>query len=1123
MPMSSQPGNQDRPDVKPLSSLPRLNPNPVIEIDPSGGVTFLSDGATRALESLGRNASPDVFLPQDMDEILAALKRRERAVFRREVRVGDRVFDESICIAPEHDAVGIYATDITERKLAETALLTQRNRAQDYLDVAGVMLVAMDTTGRVTLINRRGCEVLGWPDQEALGRNWFETFLPERTRTATRTVFRQLLAGEPVGPEYSETIVLTRSGEERLIAWHDRLLRDEAGNVTGILSSGEDVTERRRAEQELRRQTALLRALVESPPDIIIFALDRSYRYTTFNANHAREMKMVYGVDIGVGMNMLDIINIPEVRAKARQSLDRALAGESFTEVEVQPGLDIWYEFNWSPIHAPDGSVNGLTAFIHDITQRKRAETALMESEAKYRLVVETAGEAIAMVQDGKVVFANSHASEMSGYAREELLTRSFIDFILPEDRALVADRYRRRLTGKDAPGPYEARIVDRNGATHHLEINAVSMEWKGRPATLHFFADVTRRKQAEAALIESELKYRRVFETSNDAMMLLDSERFFDCNEATLRVFGCSTRDEFLGKHPAEVSPPVQLDGRQSRVAADENMAAALRDGRNYFEWLHRRADGSVFPADVLLTPLDFQGRTVLQATVRDISARKQADHALSESEERYRRLVADMGEGIGVGDADERFTFANRAAEELFGVPAGGLVGRSLLEFLDTGQAGFVHRQTARRRAGGTSSYELEITRPDGTKRTTLITSSPQYDTEGNYTGAFGIFHDITARRQAEQQARTERDKLRRILDAVPDGAYVVGQDYELQYLNPALLARGGPVNSRKCFDYFHGRAEPCPGCANPHVFAGAATRREYTTRQGGVTYDIQDVPITGDDGRPARLVFMRDITARKRAEAELAKHREHLEELVRDRTAELEAANRELEAFSYSVSHDLRAPLRAIDGFTQILLDDCGPQLDAAARGHLGAVSAGARQMAELIDDLLSLARIARLPLERRPVDLSELARTIAGELRGAEPARQIELVVQNGMTAPADPVLTAMVLRNLLGNAWKFTSRHTTARIEFGETRVNGERVWFVRDDGAGFEMAYVSQLFAPFRRLHTEHDFPGSGIGLAIVRRIVQRHGGRAWIEAEVEKGATCRFTLEPASKEAQGA
>jgi light-regulated signal transduction histidine kinase (bacteriophytochrome) len=251
------------------------------------------------------------------------------------------------------------------------------------------------------------------------------------------------------------------------------------------------------------------------------------------------------------------------------------------------------------------------------------------------------------------------------------------------------------------------------------------------------------------------------------------------------------------------------------------------------------------------------------------------------------------------------------------------------------------------------------------------------------------------------------------------------------------------------------------------------------------------------------------------------ELVRHREHLEELVRERTVELEAANRELEAFSYSVSHDLRAPLRAIDGFTQALVEDCGTQLDAKARAHLDRVCSAARRMAQLIDDLLDLARIARLPLERKEVDLSELVRNIAAELKRTAPDRRVKFAIPDGLTAAADPVLAEMVLRNLLGNAWKFTSKHPTARIEFGTTRGSREPVFFVRDDGVGFDMAYADKLFVPFQRLHTEHEFRGSGVGLAIVERIVRRHGGRVWFEAEVNGGATCWFTLEPAPKEAE--
>ena len=1049
MPMSRRPGNQDQPDRGRGASFPQLNPNPIIGVDSSGHVTFLNDGATRALECIGKDASPDVFLPKDMDEILAALKRHERATFRREATVGDRVFEESIHVTPEHDAVGIYATDITEHQQAEEAL---------------------------------------------------------------------------------------RASEERF-----------------------------------------------------------------------------------------------------RRAFEDSGAGKLLT------GLD------------------------------------------------------------GRLLRVNRAFAAMLGYTVVELQSLKFAAITHPDDVALSLKVLSRLQSGTEGSARFEKRYLHKNGSVVWADLSTVLLrDAAGRPD--HFVADVqniTGRKQAETALAESEFTYRRVFESSNDAMVLFESGKFLDCNETALRMFGYATRDEFLGKDVEAISPPRQADGRESRSAVEEHTVTAFRNGRDFFEWLQQRPDGTVFPVDVLLTPLEYRGQKVLQATVRDISDRKQAEAALSESEERYRRLVAEMGEGIGVGDADERFSFVNRAAEELFGVPRGGLVGRNLLEFLDAEQTETVRRETARRRTGKTDSYDLEITRPDGTKRTALVTSTPRFDAHGNFAGSFGIFRDITEWRHAERQVQAERDQWRRVLDAIPDGAYVVGQDYALQYVNPSLLARAGPVNGRKCYRYFHGRTEPCPDCANPQVFAGGTTRREYTTRRGGVTFDIQDVPVAGHEGRPARLVFMRDVTERKRAgerdrqhledtallrdtalgfitldpdadiyryiaqrlarlageayivvnsydatrgefsvraiegigesaevvlkllgrppvgmtfkltpeelhdyssstlmkiegglpalsfgklpkvvvaavesvfglgeiyamsfywqekvlgtvniimhrdvplrnpamvEAfvnqaaialqrkidadELDRHRAHLEELVRDRTAELEVANQELEAFSYSVSHDLRAPLRAIDGFTQTLLEDCGPQLDTDARGRLDRVSAAARRMAELIDELLNLARVTRLPLERKPVDLSETARAIATELRHSAPGRPVEFVIANGLTAPADPVLAAMVLRNLIGNAWKFTSRHATARIEVGETRCDGKRTWYVRDDGAGFDMAYVDQLFAPFQRLHSSSEFPGSGIGLAIVHRIVRRHGGRVWIEAEVNKGTTCRFTLEPASRRA---
>ncbi len=264
---------------------------------------------------------------------------------------------------------------------------------------------------------------------------------------------------------------------------------------------------------------------------------------------------------------------------------------------------------------------------------------------------------------------------------------------------------------------------------------------------------------------------------------------------------------------------------------------------------------------------------------------------------------------------------------------------------------------------------------------------------------------------------------------------------------------------------------------------------------------------------EGRDVVMANVRDVTERERLLHALREWADTLESRVAERTAALQAANRELEAFSYSVSHDLRAPLRSIDGFSKVLLERYGALLDARGRDYLRRVRAAAQRMGQLIDDLLGLSRIGRREMRREVVDLSALAAEILAELREREPARSVETVIAPDVTAEGDPELLSIVVTNLLDNAWKFTREREIARIEFGVTVRDHQRAYFIRDNGAGFDMAYVDKLFSPFQRLHTEAEFPGTGIGLAIVQRIIHRHGGAVWAESAVGEGATFTFTL----------
>lgn len=262
---------------------------------------------------------------------------------------------------------------------------------------------------------------------------------------------------------------------------------------------------------------------------------------------------------------------------------------------------------------------------------------------------------------------------------------------------------------------------------------------------------------------------------------------------------------------------------------------------------------------------------------------------------------------------------------------------------------------------------------------------------------------------------------------------------------------------------------------------------------------------------------FILKRQVRSKTRelaeANLELRKHHDQLKSLVEERTAELAAANRELKAFSYSVSHDLRAPLRAIDGFSRLLLEDCVNLLDEEGKGHLKRVCSETKHMKDLIENLLELSRITRSEMLKTHVDLSRLAREIITNLKDKNPSRNVEVSIHEEVVAHGDPTLLRSVLENLLGNAWKYTGRKENARIELGITESDGQKVYFIRDNGAGFNMKYADKLFSPFQRLHRMEEFEGTGIGLATVHRIIHRHGGRVWADGLPGEGATFYFTL----------
>ena len=498
------------------------------------------------------------------------------------------------------------------------------------------------------------------------------------------------------------------------------------------------------------------------------------------------------------------------------------------------------------------------------------------------------------------------------------------------------------------------------------------------------------------------------------------------------------------------------------------------------------------------------------------DITDRRQAETSLRASEARLRLLVGSVRDyAIYMLDPEGHVRSWNAGARQIKGYTESEILGQHFARFFTPEDVAAGRPAAVLRAAAAEERYEEENwrVRKDGSRFWADVVITAVRDDRGALVGFAKVTRDLTERKRAEQALRASEERFRILAVTANDAILSADSHGNITYFNPG---------AERIFGY---TAEEVSGrpltTLMPERFAEAhraGLARYLATREARVIGRTVELAGRRKDGtefplelslaawnQGAEVAFtaiIRDITSRKEGE-----------ERLRSYATQLEAANKELEAFSYSVSHDLRAPLRSLDGFSQALLEDYHDRLDDTGRDFLQRVRAASQRMGTLIDDLLSLSRVTRGDLQVEKVDLSALATALAAELQRSDPQRDVRFAIAPDLVARGDPGLMRLVLQNLLGNAWKFTGKRSPAHVEVGSMAHDGGRAFFVQDDGAGFDMAYAAKLFGAFQRLHASDEFPGSGIGLATVQRIIHRHGGQVWAEGTPGRGATFYFTL----------
>jgi PAS domain S-box-containing protein len=1169
-------------DIVFLSPL-RHNPAPPLTFRRPANVTGLA--ALAAVE--GREGFGE-YVDYRNEAVFAALARLDRAPWGIVVKVDQREALATYRLEIRRTGAtaafafpGFWAAAfmlvLSWRRRAEMALGESEGKYRSLVEQANETIYVVQG-GRIVFTNRVGAELVGYSEQEIASKPFVEFIHPDdRAMVAER--HQRRLKGEELGSHYSFRVI-AKNGDIKWVEIGTALISYDGKPATLNLLA--DITPRKQAEEAMVRANSLLQRTFDAIPDLLTVH-DRDLRVVLSNW-HGRAH--VTEEERNSRPHCYSCYMRRDRPCEPCPTLEVFRTGAPVTAEVVNPHTGKILEVSAHPVTDASGAICLVTEHVRDITERRRGEAALRESEARFRNTFEHSSIGNSLTgPDGRLLKVNQALADMLGLSIEELQQVTFAEITHPDDIAESRECVRSAFAGERATYRFEKRYRHRDGHFVFADVGTTLLrDDQGAPLCLvTSVVDISARKRAdeELAAAHSELE-RRIAELKESQKALVEAQAVarvgsWEWDALTDKIVGSQEFYRLFAVAPEEItrySQFVEWLHPDDRERVEQDVAKALHLERPYDTdyrvklrdggWRDINARGHVF--------LDDGGKPVrMVGTCLDITERKQAGAALRESERKFRDTVRYLDEGYYSCAVDGVLHEHNVAFNRILGFkPEEDLRGSRLPDFWQNpeGRKEYLSELMSK---GIVRNFLINAKTIGGNKLAVMANSHLVKDEHGSPARIEGTFTDFTERKRMEERIShlnlvlkairnvnqlivREKDPetlIRRSCEVLTEtrgyfSAWIALYDESGKYMTAASAGLGDAFESLKdrfrsgqlavCDKAVHecgvhvvrNPAAECPDCPAATLYRGQsaiAVRLEHQGRIHGLLVmsmdhglvDLVDeqnlIEEVADD--IAYALHGLDVeTQRGTAEEDLRKHRDQLEQRIRDRTAQLEESNKELEAFSYSVSHDLRAPLRAIDGFTRLLADDYAPHLDTEGKRICSVIHENTAKMGRLIDDLLAFSRLGRAEMSLSRTDMETMANSVFHELTTPESRARIDFQVGALPPALADPTLMRQVWMNLLANAIKFSSKQERAVIKVSAQQNQGESVYVVQDNGAGFEMQYVGKLFGVFQRLHSSKEFEGTGVGLALVQRVIRRHGGRVWAEGEIDKGATFYFALQ---------